>query len=93
LLQYILTFWLLSSFGSFCLHMHLACSLSVTCLCTTVLIKLPPVSLYCFLLSSFPFFSCESWAYPILSNLSLIHHFVCHSVRHGFKKCVLLSTD
>jgi hypothetical protein len=24
----------------------------------------------------------ESWPHPILSNLSMIHHFVCHSIRH-----------
>ena len=69
---------------SFCLHLCLA-YLSSTCLCKTLLVKLPSLFLHSLMRSHFPFCSHERWAYPTLSNLSLILHFVCHSTRHHFQ--------
>ena len=71
-------------------------------LSTTVQIKMssppppppPPLSLLLSLLQLLlPFSSHESCAYPILSNLSLIHYFVCHSIRHHFQTRVVPTTN
>jgi hypothetical protein len=68
--------------GSFCLHLCLDCSLFAIHLGTTIPVKTASIlSLHC-PSGSFPFLSlpssCESWSYPILSNLSLIYHSVYH---------------
>jgi hypothetical protein len=72
--------------GIFYIHLCLACSLSATCLCKT-LSKTASSSLplCCSLLCCLSFLSCESWTYPILSDLSLIHLFVYYSIRHHFQ--------
>src|SRR5437588_8171238 len=46
---------------------------------------LSPSRLLPLMLPLFPLSSLESWAYTILSDLSLIHHFVSYSIRHCFQ--------
>jgi hypothetical protein len=57
-----------------------------------VLVKLPP-PLSALPSLMLPLCSLFSWELGILSNLSLIHHFVYHSIRHHFQTWVLPSTN
>jgi len=73
---------------SFCLHLCLACSLF------NLSLQSSPAKTASFSLSVPLFHLCslESWAYSILSNLFLICHFVCLSIRHQHG-CFLLQTN
>jgi hypothetical protein len=68
---------------------------SLACLCKTLQVKLPlPLTLWEGATSSYVaslLSSLESWAYPILSDLSVTHHFFSHSIRHCFQTWVLPS--